>query len=118
MNINRELICIVCPIGCRLTVTGSLDDLKVEGHTCAKGVGYARNEIINPVRMVCTTARIAGGIHKVVPVRTDGPVPDRYKFEVVKAVNGITLASPVKMGDIIIGDIFGTGVNVIAERDM
>ncbi|MCL2233208.1 MAG: DUF1667 domain-containing protein, partial [Treponema sp.] len=85
---------------------------------CKKGITYAHDEITNPVRTVCTTVKITGGIHNVIPVKTDKPIPDKYKLEVVKAVNGIVLVSPVKMGDIIISDLFGTGVNMVAERDM
>ena len=115
---DRTLICIVCPMGCRLKVTGTLDDLEVEGNKCDKGVSYALDEITNPMRVVCTTVRITGGIHGVIPVKTDKPIPEKYKLDVVKAVKDITLTSPVRMGDIIVPDLFGTGVNIVAERDM
>ena len=115
---EKNIICIVCPIGCRLKVEGTADDLKVTGNKCAKGVPYAHDEITNPTRMVCTTVKIKGGIHKVIPVKTDKAIPDKYKLAVVKEINNIELASPVKIGDIIISDIFGTGVNIVAERDM
>jgi len=116
--LEKNLVCIVCPIGCRLKATGPVDDLKVSGNTCPKGIIYAHDEITNPVRMVCTTVKINGGIHNVIPVKTDKPIPDKYKLEVVKAVNNIVLTSPVKMGDIVISDLFGTGVNIVTERDM
>ena len=116
--IERDLVCIVCPIGCRLKVTGPPDDLNVTGHVCKKGITYAYDEINNPTRMICTTAIIKGGIHPVIPVKTDRPIPDKYKLEVVKAVNELVLQSPVKMDDIVIADLFGTGVNIVAERDM
>jgi CxxC motif-containing protein len=115
---EKQLICIVCPVGCRLAVTGTLEDPAVSGGLCKRGLAYARDELTNPVRMVCTTVKITGGIHPVLPVKTDKPIPDKYKFEAVKAVNGITLTSPVKMGDVILADLFGTGVNMVAERDM
>ena len=115
---ERKLVCIVRPLGCRLEISGTLDDLTVEGGLCKKGVAYAHDEITNPVRMVCTTARIKGGIHKVIPVKTDKPISDKYKLEVVKAVNRLELTSPVNMGDVIIPDLFGTGVNIVAERTM
>ena len=116
--IDKNLICIVCPLGCRLNVTGAAEDLTVSGNKCQKGITYAHEEITNPVRMVCTTVKIIGGIHKVIPVKTDKAIPDKYKLDVVKAANTIVLTSPIKMGDIIIADLFGTGVNVVAERDM
>ena len=115
---EKNLICVVCPVGCRMKVTGTPEDLKVEGNLCDKGITYAYDEITNPLRMVCTTAKITGGIHSVIPVRTDVPIPDKYKLEVVKEVNKLTLTSPIKMGDIIIENVFETGVNIVAERNM
>ena len=105
-------------MGCRLKITGEIGDLKVAGGKCKKGAAYANDEITNPLRVVCTTVRINGGIHGVIPVKTDRAIPDRYKLEVVKAVNGIVLESPVKMGEVVLPDLFGTGVNIVAERDM
>jgi len=115
---ERNLVCILCPIGCRLKVTGEADNLTVSGNTCKRGITYAHDEINNPVRTVCSTVKINGGLHTVIPVKTDKPIPEKYKLEVVKAINNIVLTSPVKMGDVIIPDLFGTGVNIVAERDM
>ena len=115
---EKNMICIVCPVGCRLTITETSGALDVSGNKCKKGILYAKEEITNPLRMICTTVKIKGGLHKVVPVKTDKAIPEKYKLEVVKAVNNIELISPVKMGDIIISDLFGTGVNIVAERDM
>jgi CxxC motif-containing protein len=118
MNINRDLICVVCPVGCRLKISGTIEDMEVTGEKCKRGIDHAHEEITNPTRMVCTTVKIQGGIHNVIPVRTDKPIPEKYKLEVVKAVKDITLTSPIEMGAVIIEDIFGTGVNLIAERNM
>jgi CxxC motif-containing protein len=105
-------------MGCSLHATGELDNLKVTGGKCPKGEVYAYDEITNPLRMICTTIKINGGIHPVIPVKTDKAIPDKFKLDVVDAVKDITLTSPVKMGDIIIEDIFKTGVDIVAERDM
>jgi len=115
---EKNLVCIVCPIGCRLKITGTEDNPEISGGKCDKGITYAHDEMTNPLRMVCSTVKIKGGLHNVIPVKTDKPIPDKYKLEVTKAINKIELKSPVKMGDIIIKDLFGTGVNIIAERDM
>ena len=117
-TIDRDLICVVCPVGCRMKITGTIEDLQVTGEKCKRGIEHAYEEITNPTRMVCTTVKIDGGIHPVIPVRTDKPIPEKYKLEVVRAVKDITLTSPVVMGDLIIEDLFGTGVNLIAERNM
>ena len=115
---EKNLVCILCPMGCRLKITGAIDDLQVSGNTCKKGITYAHDEITNPVRTICTTVKIKGGTHSVIPVKTDKPIPEKYKLEVVKAINNIELKSPVKTGDLIVSNLFGTGVNIVAERDM
>ena len=115
---EKKMVCVVCPMGCRLKVLANGADLEVSGNKCKKGLAYANDEINNPTRMVCTTVKIRGGIHNVIPVKTDRAIPEKYKLDVVKAVSDIELSSPVKMGDIIISDLFGTGVNLVAERDM
>ena len=51
MKETRYLTCIVCPVGCRLTV--EMEDgkvLKVSGNECKRGEEYARKECVNPVR--------------------------------------------------------------------
>ena len=105
-------------MGCHLEVTGNPDELTVAGGLCPKGETYAKDEINNPLRMVCTTVKIAGGIHPVVPVKTDRAIPGKHKLDVVNAVKDITLTAPVKMGDIVISDIFNTGVNIVVTRNM
>ena len=115
---EKNMICIVCPMGCRLKVSGEGTALEVSGNKCKKGIAYANDEINNPTRMICTTVKIKGAIHNVIPVKTDRAIPEKYKLDVVKAINDLELSSPVKMGDIIVSDLFGTGVNLVAERDM
>ncbi len=115
---KNELVCIVCPIGCRLKIEGDIENLVVTGNKCKRGVVYAREELTNPTRMICSTVKIRGGIHKVIPVKTEQAIPEKYKFEVMNLINNIELTSPVKMGDIVVKDIFGTGINIIATRNM
>ena len=118
MNINKNLICITCPMGCHLEVTGTPDELMVTGGLCPKGETYAKDEITNPLRMVCTTVKIENAIHPVIPVKTDKAIPDKHKLDVVTAVKDITLKAPVKMGEIVIQNIFDTGVNIVTTRNM
>ena len=118
MSMEQDFVCIICPMGCRLKVSGTIEDLEVSGQKCKRGVAYVQEELTNPTRMVCTTVKIQGGIHNVIPVRTDKAIPDRYKLEVVKAAKDVVLTSPVKMGDVVLENLFGTGVNLVAERNM
>ena len=115
---KNELICIVCPMGCRLKIEGSPGNLTISGNKCKRGIAYAQEELTNPTRMICSTVKISGGIHKVVPVKTDRAIPEKYKFEVMKLINKVELNSPVTMGDVVLENVFDTGVNVVVTRNM
>lgn len=113
----KNLICIVCPRGCRLTVDEE-NGYKVSGNQCARGAEYGKNEIQNPVRTVTTTVRIQSASMKLCPVRTEKPIPKEMMFDCIKALNAVALKAPVKTGDIAYGNILSTGVNVIVTRDI
>lgn len=112
----RELTCIVCPKGCRLRV--ELDGKKVisvEGYTCKRGLAYAETECTAPMRTLTTTAPVEGG--GVVPVKTDKPIPKELLFECMQAVNAACVPADARIGDIVIENVLGTGVNVVTTRD-
>lgn len=114
---TKELICINCPMGCALTA--EVEDgkvIKVSGNTCKRGEIYARNELTAPVRTVTTTAITSNG--KPVPVKTRETVPKDKMFEVVAQIKAVTVPLPVKMGDTVLENAAGTGVDIIAARSM
>ena len=117
---TRELTCVVCPAGCRMTVT--LDEggavLKVEGNTCARGKDYAVSEVTHPVRTLTSTVPVstASG-KKMLPVRTDKPIPKEKLFDAMEIIRAARAASPVHTGDVLIPDFIEPGTNLIACRD-
>ncbi len=114
-----KVICITCPKGCTLDVTREGDTvLKVEGSSCKRGAEYVEAEIHDPRRMVATTVRISGGIHPLLPVYTAKPFPKPRIQELLGKIRAIKLEAPIKMGSIVLADTLGTGVDVIASRDM
>lgn len=118
---KQELVCIVCPMGCRLTLTEDASEpkgYKVSGNTCKRGIAYGVEELTNPVRVVTSTVRIQGGRLNRLPVRTDGPIPKAKIDACMEMLNEVTLESPVKMGQVVLEDLFGTGVNLIASRSL
>lgn len=112
-----ELTCIVCPRGCRLTVDES-QDYAVRGNACPRGADYGRTELQAPVRTLTTTVRLTGGALPRVPVRTAAPIPKARMAEAMAAVNAVAAAAPVHIGDVLLPNLLGTGVDVIATRDM
>ena len=112
----KEFICISCPMGCHLKV--DVDNKTVTGNTCKRGEIYGLNEVTNPVRVVTSTVKVNGGELPVVPVKTAGAIPKKLNFECMKVINETTVNAPVKMGDVLIKDVLGTGIDVVASRDI
>lgn len=114
---KKELICISCPMGCSLEVTYDADKITgVKGNECARGKDYAAKEIFHPERIVTTTVRITGAAIPVLPVKTERSVPKDLGRKIVQAATKMTVTAPVKTGDIIVPDVLGTGVNLVATR--
>lgn len=112
-----ELICIVCPKGCHLHVDEE-NGCKVTGQGCPRGEEYGRIELTNPTRVITSTVRIEGAMHRRCPVRTDGPIPKKLIFEAMKTLDAVTLHSPVHTGQVVVENVCGTGVRFIATRDL
>ena len=116
---KQELICIGCPMGCQLTAEVENGVVtSVSGNTCPRGEAYARKECVAPVRTVTGTVAIRGAALPVLPVRTNGEVPKAQVFAVVEALRTAMAHAPVAIGDVVLPNVCGTGVNVVATRPM
>jgi CxxC motif-containing protein len=112
---KKEFICINCPRGCHLTVD---ENLNVTGNFCPRGAAYGKQEATNPTRTVTSTVRIAHAELALCPVKTAQPIPKGKMFDIMASINKVSLAAPVHIGDVVIKDVCGTGVDVIATRNM
>lgn len=116
---TRELTCIGCPLGCALTVTMEGDSVtSVTGNTCPRGDAYARKEVTNPTRIVTTTVRVEGGVCPMVNVKTAADIPKDKIFECTSALKDVIAQAPVNIGDVILADVAGTGVDIVAARNV
>lgn len=114
----KNFICINCPLGCRLAVEIAGDKVvRVEGNICKRGVEYAEQEALNPLRIVTALMRAANR-DKPFSVKTAGPIPKRLIFQCVNAIYDTTPQAPIECGDVVIDDICGTGVAVVATQDI
>ncbi len=115
---TKNITCVTCPMGCPITV--ELNDnnevISVTGNTCKRGEHYAKDEVTHPQRSLATTVRVEGGIHGVVPCKSAGPLPKEKIFECMEAVNAARVNAPVKLGDVLVADVCGTGVNIVATN--
>ena len=113
-----KMICINCPKGCELDVERAADGtITVTGHTCPRGEAYGRAELENPTRMVTGLVRVAG-MRKPLPVKTKSPVPKGKISDVLFAMHQATVQLPVKIGDVIVPDVAGTGIDLVATANM
>ena len=114
----RELTCIGCPMGCALRVEIRGEEITVQGNICPRGEKYARAEVTNPVRRVTSTILLDGGRIGRVPVKTASEVPKDRVFDCMRVIRGARASAPVRVGDVLVRDCAGTGVDVIATRDV
>ena len=115
---KRELICIGCPMGCPVTVQmNGTQVISVSGNTCPRGDAYARKEVTNPTRIVTSTVKVEGGSVGMVSVKTKEDIPKDKIFDCVRALKDITVKAPIRIGDVILADAAGTGVDVVATKN-
>lgn len=114
----HKLTCIVCPIGCSLSLDKKGDKWIVSGNSCPKGLNFALNEAVNPKRSLSSTVRTTIPEMPRLPVRTDGEIPKGLIFDVMELINRIVISRPAGMGEVIIDNVLDTGVNIVSTCDM
>ncbi|MCK9198857.1 MAG: DUF1667 domain-containing protein [Bacilli bacterium] len=109
----KEMICIVCPKGCHIKVD---DNGVISGYTCKRGLEYAQNELTCPKRNISTTVKLISKKLTRLPVTTNGDIPKEKIFEIMELLNNVVVKAPVNLYDIIVKDVLGTSVDIIATR--
>lgn len=119
---KKYLTCIICPMGCSLEITGEQkEDLfevsSVTGNNCRRGEEYAKKELIFPTRTLTTTIAVTGSSLKLVPVKTAGEIPKDMLLKAMEVIRRAKCKAPVKCGDVLLYDLLGTGIKVVACAD-
>ncbi len=118
---EKDLICILCPLGCKMTVSGCADKpeaLVIRGQQCKKGREYAFEEYTNPTRTLTSTVVIHNAPLARLPVKTSRALPKHLIFQAMEDINRVELTAPVKMGSVVIKNLLETDIDVIASRSM
>ena len=120
MTEKNDIICILCPLGCRVAVTlhPQGDGLRATGGKCKLGREYAIREYQLPVRVLTATVLVKSGPRRLLPVRSDKPIPKARLKECMYHLAQAKATPPIKMGQIVVSNIAGTGANLIATDDM
>jgi CxxC motif-containing protein len=116
---KKHFVCVVCPIGCEVDVVHDGSKIiSMEGKKCEKSEEFVSQELIEPMRILTTTVRIQGSRWPVIPVRTDKPVPKRLFPRIMRQLRRVRLQVPINISDVVVGDVLGTGANILATRTM
>jgi len=115
----KNIICISCPAGCSMeALSDGIKILSVSGNQCKKGIKFAEDEIINPIRILTTTVNINSGIVSRLPVRSKTGVPKEKVMQMAAELKKVKAATPVKMGDVILSDILASGIDIISSMSV
>ena len=114
----RKFTCIMCPQGCDIEaeVCGS-EILSITGNTCDKGKTYVTNELLHPMRNIASSILVEGSDHPLVSVRLSGLIPKDRIFDVMDQIKAVRAKAPVTRGSVIIENVLGLGVDVIATGE-
>ncbi len=113
-----EIVCINCPVGCRLKVkveNGAVTE--VVGNACKRGETYARQECVAPMRMITAVIPVAGS-KTPLSVKTREPIAKELVFACMEALSKVQLNAPIEVGSVVLGDVLGTGVDIIATKSL
>lgn len=113
-----KLVCINCPRGCNLNVESINGEIKVTGNFCPRGEKYAISELTNPLRTLTTTVAIKSENYERLPVISSSPLPKDRVMDAVKALKNVEVKAPIKMGDVIVSNIIGLDVDIIASKSI
>ncbi|MFX1391191.1 MAG: DUF1667 domain-containing protein [Promethearchaeota archaeon] len=114
----KDIRCIVCPTGCLVHVENVNGELIIEGHSCKRGEEYAKEEFISPKRILTTTMHVENGFLPLIPVRSEKPIPKEKLENTLKEIANAKAKAPIRMGDVLMENVLGMEINIIASRDL
>ena len=112
---KKNITCIVCPRGCIMVAQGDGQNWTVTGNGCKRGLEHAIGECTNPVRTVTSTVRVSNRQDTMLPVKTAAPIPKGEMFAVMEKIRAASVAAPVRIGQVILDNIFGTQIIATGE---
>ena len=117
--------CTTCPSECLLTVEverdadGAVMEVRsVTGNSCPRGDTFAHQELTCPMRVLTTTVAVSGGDEALLPVRTAKAIPLALHAQAMDLIRGLVVNAPIHMGDVVLEDILGTSIDLIASMDI
>lgn len=116
---QNKIVCVSCPLGCRITIQSKDGKIaSIGGNACPKGIKYAQEESVNPLRILTTTVKVIDGELPLVSIKTEKAIPKKLLSEAMIEIAKIEVNAPVKIGQVIKDNLIGTGVSLLATREV
>jgi CxxC motif-containing protein len=112
-----EITCIVCPMGCRIGVESKNGELELNGEGCRRGEQYVRDEVTCPKRVLTSVVTVEGS-RQLLPVKTAAPIPKELIFAAMTEIKKIQAPGEIKIGEVIKENLAGTGVPLVAAKNI
>ena len=113
---KKVITCIVCPRGCTMTADIQGETITVTGNSCQRGEKHAIGECTNPVRSLTSVIRVRNREDTMVSVKSAAPIPKGKMFEIMEKIHRTSVEAPVKIGDVLIPDVYGT--HIVATKEI
>jgi CxxC motif-containing protein len=116
----KEIICISCPLAClvKLTLDDTGEVTEITDFQCKIGKKYAEQECKSPERVLTATVKTEGSTRPLLPVRTNKPIPKNMLMDCMSALSDVKARPVLNIGDTIVENILGTGVDVVCTDDL
>ncbi|MBQ9066286.1 MAG: DUF1667 domain-containing protein [Clostridia bacterium] len=118
MSEKKEIVCIVCPRGCTMQVLQNGTEILVSGNQCKRGREFAIREMTAPMRTIASTVATSFPDVPVLPCRVSSEIPKDRIMDCMKEINRVRVTARVGRGDVLIPNVLGLGVDVIATSDV
>lgn len=117
--------CTTCPSECLLTAkverdaNGAVVEVRsVTGNSCPRGDTFAHQELTCPMRVLTTTVAVSGSDEALLPVRTSEAIPLALHAQAMDLLRGVVVEAPIRMGDVVLEDLLGTSIDLVASMDI
>lgn len=119
MSETTTIVCVVCPISCPVLVEWQGDGIiRTDHNQCKLALEYVEGELFNPQRTLTSSLPVLGGRTPLVSVKSKGGLSKDRLLEAMQAIAHLEVKAPVQIGDVIVDDLLGTGVSLVATRDV
>lgn len=119
MSEQATIVCVVCPVSCPVVVEFEDGDvIKTDHNQCKLALDYVTDELFDPRRTLTTSLPVDGGKVPLVSAKTARGLPKNMVLDAMQSLTGIHVTAPVHIGDVIVEDVLGTGIALVATRDV